>query len=217
MKRKKTIGFGFDPEEAQQHFMVIVPKAGNKQSVSVYERFVWDEGDVQYTALPLTVSKAYMEQAAYDEHCAMPMVPVNDEEEKEKIRHKIILPYKKWRAVKPVLEKEFNRTLKAEGKLTGRFKSGHIPVERLLGKEMMVLLWAIEDCDSSVIDKAVQNWCGLSREERWWLFTMTNASTGEADDKLGWRSALRYALTENPVEERVYQGDFGKDWHSIGK
>ena len=55
MKRKKTIGFGFDPEEAQQHFMVIVPKAGNKQSVSVYERFVWDEGDVQYTALPLTV------------------------------------------------------------------------------------------------------------------------------------------------------------------
>jgi hypothetical protein len=30
---------------------------------------------------------------------------------------------------------------------------------------------------------------------------MTNASTGGINDKKGWRTALRYALCENPVDE----------------
>lgn len=34
---------------------------------------------------------------------------------------------------------------------------------------------------------------------------MTNAATGHANDKRGWRKAIRYALTENPVEETVKQ------------
>src|SRR5690606_4423509 len=38
-------------------------------------------------------------------------------------------------------------------------------------------------------------------EERWWLFTMTNAATGHAitGRGKGWRRAVRFALTENPV------------------
>jgi hypothetical protein len=67
---------------------------------------------------------------------------------------------------------------------------------------MMVLLWAIEDSDPSVISTAVRNWKGLLPEERWWLYTMTNAATGEIHDKKGWRKALRFALCENPVVER---------------
>ena len=46
---------------------------------------------------------------------------------------------------------------------------------------------------------------GLSREERWWLFTMTNAVTGHADDKRGWRKAIRYALTENPIDDEKHK------------
>ncbi|CCJ33434.1 FIG00528661: hypothetical protein [Caloramator australicus RC3] len=68
-----------------------------------------------------------------------------------------------------------------------------------------MLAWAIEDCDPSIIPIAIKNWLGLSKEERWWLFTMTNAATGHANDKRGWRKAIRYALTENPVEETVKQ------------
>ena len=36
---------------------------------------------------------------------------------------------------------------------------------------------------------------------RWWLFTMTNAATGHAlhGKNKGWRKAVRFALTENPV------------------
>ena len=50
---------------------------------------------------------------------------------------------------------------------TGKFpQHGGTPVEQLFGKEMMVLLWAIEDCDPSVISTAVRNWKGLLAEER---------------------------------------------------
>ncbi|MEA3325681.1 MAG: DUF3780 domain-containing protein, partial [Euryarchaeota archaeon] len=36
---------------------------------------------------------------------------------------------------------------------------------------------------------------------RWWLFTMTNAATGHAiyGKSRGWRKAVQYSLTENPV------------------
>ena len=37
---------------------------------------------------------------------------------------------------------------------------------------------------------------------------MTNAATGGLKDKRGWRKAVRYALTENPVEETTKQMDF---------
>lgn len=37
---------------------------------------------------------------------------------------------------------------------------------------------------------------------------MTNAATGGVDDKRGWRKALRYALTENPIEEARQQSLF---------
>ncbi len=36
-------------------------------------------------------------------------------------------------------------------------------------------------------------------EERWWLYTMTAATTGQAMQKdVGWRKALRAALADNP-------------------
>ena len=107
----------------------------------------------------------------------------------------------KWDLVSRDLMAEFNARLKKEKKKQGRFSNGGTPVAKLFGKELMVLLWAIEDCDPSRIPTAVRNWKGLMPEERWWLYTMTNASTGHMKDKRGWRVALRYALCENPVEE----------------
>ncbi len=107
--------------------------------------------------------------------------------------------------IKEPLQKEFNKRLKKYNLNIGRWSNGRVPVDRLLGKEMVLLMWAIEDSDPSVIPDAVKNWLGLTKEERWWLFTMTNASTGHAYDKRGWRKAVRYALTENPVDERGVQ------------
>jgi len=123
----------------------------------------------------------------------------------EESQHKVSISKHKWMQIKEPLQKEFNKRLKKYNLNIGRWSNGRVPVDRLLGKEMVLLMWAIEDSDPSVIPDAVKNWLGLTKEERWWLFTMTNASTGHAFDKRGWRKAVRYALTENPVDERGVQ------------
>ena len=194
MAKKNSFGFGFIPEEAQQHFLVILSPVNQNKNVLVYERFSWDEDrKQQISGLP---------------EAKMALHVVSDSEDgDEEVRLKVSLSRQKWDMVKPALEAEMNRILKADNKKVARFKVGQNPVERLLGKEMMVLLWAIEDCDPVVIPKAIKNWLGFSREERWWLFTMTNAATGGVDDKIGWRVALRYALTQNPVADEKKQGD----------
>lgn len=194
MAKKNSFGFGFIPEEAQQHFLVILSPVNQNKNVLVYERFSWDEDrEQQISGLP---------------EAKMALNVVSDSEAgDEEVRLKVSLSRQKWDMVKPALEAEMNRILKADNKKVARFKVGQNPVERLLGKEMMVLLWAIEDCDPVVIPKAIKNWLGFSREERWWLFTMTNAATGGVDDKIGWRVALRYALTQNPVADEKKQGD----------
>lgn len=127
-----------------------------------------------------------------------------DEPQKSEVDYenvKVVLDRHKWDLVKDAIENELNKTLKNNNITVGKFKAGDIPVDRLLGKEMILLLWAIEDSDPSLISTAIRNWLGFSREERWWLFTMTNATTGHADDKRGWRKAIRYAITENPVDD----------------
>jgi hypothetical protein len=70
-------------------------------------------------------------------------------------------------------------------------------VQGLFGKELLVLLWAVEAIDVKPEDIAVatRNWLGLKPEERWWLYTMTAAATGLAHQTgMGWRGALRQAL-----------------------
>lgn len=114
---------------------------------------------------------------------------------------KLKVPRHKWAKIVDDVTKEFNTRLKADKKGICKFKTGGTPLEKLYGKELMVLLWGIENNDPSGIPTAVRNWLGLQPEERWWLYTMTNASTGGINDRKGWRTALRYALCENPIEE----------------
>ena len=61
------------------------------------------------------------------------------------------------------------------------------------------LCWAVEEAPPADIPNALRNWEALAPEERWWLFTMTVATTGQALHKgIGWRKALRAALADNP-------------------
>jgi hypothetical protein len=107
----------------------------------------------------------------------------------------------RWLKIVDALEEELNRRLRAARMKPGKFRPGaETPVARLLGKEVVLLAWAIEDADPDLAHTAVQNWRGLAPEERWWLYTMTAAQTAHhTKHNVGWRKAVRYALTENPV------------------
>lgn len=67
----------------------------------------------------------------------------------------------------------------------------------LLGKEITLLFWGIENIeDINNIKTAINNWCGLSDSERWYLYTMTNANLS-IDHCRGWRGAIKKILIEN--------------------
>lgn len=174
----KIIGFGFDPEETEHHFAVY-QKSGLKEVV-IFELTEYEAKqnfEVLSYKITSTVSPA-----------------------------KCLLPAGKWDLIKDELRIEFNNRLKNIKLPAGKFKSGFNLFHRSLGKELLVLAWAVEDADPGTIDLAIQNWKGLKPEERWWLYTITNAATGHAikGKAKGWRKALRFALTENPViSERI--------------
>ena len=166
-----SLGFGFRPDDSRHHMLVEIPKKTDAD-VTIYERYSWDEESAEQALNVYGKDKA-----------------------------KAAISKQKWKLLEETLKAEFNNRLKNNKLPAGRFIAGQTPVERMLGKEMLVLVWAIEDCDPSNIPTALRNWLGLSPEERWWLYTMTNAATGNIDDRKGWRKALRYALTENPIDE----------------
>lgn len=108
---------------------------------------------------------------------------------------RVLLPRPRWTAIRQEIQRMFNNRLKEHKLATSRWKVGENPVDRLLGKELCVLAWAVEQMDEDKIPVAVRNWMALRPEERWWLFSMTAMSTGGVHDgDKGWRVALRHAL-----------------------
>ena len=108
---------------------------------------------------------------------------------------RVLLERPRWTAIRSEVQRAFNARLKAHNLKTSAWKVGENPVDRLLGKELCVLAWAVETMDMERIPVAVRNWLALRSEERWWLFAMTAMSTGGVrDGDRGWRVALKHAL-----------------------
>lgn len=108
---------------------------------------------------------------------------------------RVLLDRPRWTAIRAEVQRAFNARLAAHGLKPSAWKVGDNPVDRLLGKELCVLAWAVEQMDSEKIPVAVRNWLALRPEERWWLFGMTAMSTGGITDAgTGWRTALKHAL-----------------------
>lgn len=115
-----------------------------------------------------------------------------------------LLTRKVWGAIREDLRRCFNERLREKNLAVGFWKPGVNKVERLLGQELLVLAWGVEAADTALIPVAVRNWLALRPEERWWLYAVTASSTGEVKHReIGWRKALRFALTENPVRESL--------------
>ena len=163
--------FGFEPTLSSHHFQVMLPRS-KSDHVSVTECFSWESGSE---------------------------LPARSEPPDGYLR--VVIPATKWHAIADEVRAEFNRRLQREGQTVSRWTAGLNLVRRDLGKELVLLVWAIEDADPGLITTAVANWIGLVPEERWWLYTQAAAATGDAyaGRGRGWRKAIRFALTENPV------------------
>jgi len=117
---------------------------------------------------------------------------------------RVLLDRPRWTAIRAEVQRAFNARLTEHHLAPATWKVGDNPVDRLLGKELCVLAWAIEGLAPEKISIAVRNWLALRPEERWWLFGMTAlASGGLADGQEGWRLALRYALGDKAQNELV--------------
>jgi hypothetical protein len=182
-RKPELLGFGFQPALSEHYFLLSLPRSkAEGAEITLSEHFEWREPTAD-APIP---------------------VPIND----VNAYLRVILRRTIWDEVAEDVKAEFNRRLRVYGLKTAQWpKSGQVPIDRTLGKELCVLLWAVEECDPALINTAVRNWMGLVPEERWWLYTMTNAATGHAlkGRGRGWRKALRYALTENPVSEGLIQ------------
>ncbi|MEB3175025.1 MAG: anti-phage-associated DUF3780 domain-containing protein [Cyanobacteriota bacterium] len=116
---------------------------------------------------------------------------------------RVLLERHLWTEIAGPVKRVFNQRLKAHHLSPGQWKVGDNPVDRLLGKELCVLAWAVEGLEREKVGNAVGNWLALRPEERWWLFGMTATTVGlVADQGKGWRLALRYALGDTPQSGR---------------
>lgn len=170
-------GLGFLPTEARHGFLITVPKGdGENGKILISEHRGSDLNNLgQRDGDALAASAPNL---------------------------RVIIDRNRWLALAPGYWEEANRRLRANGLPVAKFQKNPakpIPVHPSLGKELCVLCWAVEDALPGEIPNALLNWEALAPEERWWLYTMTVATTGQAQQHgVGWRKALRAAIADNP-------------------
>jgi len=166
---RKTVGLGFIPAEVRHGFLIEVPKGTGRD-----------------------------DRISITEHRGDDLNQLG--ERSPALR--VIIDRGRWLLLAPAFWEDANRRLRANGLPTHKFQknpSKPVPVHPSLGKELCILCWAVEDASPDDIPNALRNWDALAPEERWWLYTMTVATTGQAMQKgIGWRKALRAALADNP-------------------
>ncbi len=111
------------------------------------------------------------------------------------------MPRDTWRQVAEGVKAHLNRRLKGKGLKTSRFNARDNQVERILGRELCVLAWAIENATPDEAAIAFTRWSSHRPEELWWLFQQIDKDGGEWDSpKIGWRIAIRHALIREGEE-----------------
>lgn len=135
---------------------------------------------------------------------------------------RLLLERTRWTSIRSEVQRAFNVRLKEHQLKTSAWSVGDNLVDRLLGKELCVLAWAVEGMAIENIPVAVRNWLAMHPEERWWLFGMAALGTGGiGDGDKGWRLALRHALgdvaqTDTLVMPRILKKKMGaKDQVSL--
>ena len=172
---RKVLGLGFLPDEARHGFLIDIPK-GNSGMICITEH----RGSELNHLGARTVDMPAPNDPAL----------------------RVVIDRTRWQALAPAFWEEANHRLRANGLPVAKYQKNPakpVPVHPSLGKELCILCWAVEDAPPDEIPNALHNWSALAPEERWWLYTMTVATTGQAMQKgIGWRKALRAAIADNP-------------------
>jgi hypothetical protein len=115
-------------------------------------------------------------------------------------RERATLNALRWNLVQSTVASDFNHRLQQAGLRPGRWLKQATPLAPHFGKELVLLIWAIDDQEPTVIPRMLANWRGLAPEERWWFYTTINASTrARANDRsYGWMAAIKIAFLDEP-------------------
>jgi hypothetical protein len=106
-------------------------------------------------------------------------------------------PRQHWTVLGDAARKDFNARLRERKAPAGSWNIGETLIDRMLGKELCILLWAAEHAHPEQLSAICLKWTTLRPEERWWLYAMTAAQGGQAQDgERGWRKALFHALSD---------------------
>ena len=126
--------------------------------------------------------------------------PMSDGGQREPVI-KAMLDQYRWSRIEVPVRAEFNHRLTELGLRSATWNKRETLMAPHFGKELTLLAWAIEDADPTVIPNIIANWRGLAPEERWWLYTTVNATSGHPEHgrDRGWRKAIKIALAENPA------------------
>lgn len=187
--REEIKGFGA-PKRLGAHLYIVTIPGSNSETVRVVEYFGF-AGDTE---------------------------GVSDDPEHTFQLERAVINRDIWAKISEPLRSEFNTRLKANKMPPSRFTVGDNYLEKLLGRELCVLVWAAEHISergAELTDRLgviVSRWRSLRPEERWWLFSMTAAEAGgSGDSERGWRKALYYALSDGagrrPTRRRFRRGE----------
>ena len=158
---RRVVGLGFIPAESRHGFVVEVPRGTARDDlVAITER-----------------RESGLEEFAAETAAAATPTARN---------LRVLIDRRRWEDLGPAFWEDANRRLRANGLPTSRWvknPSGSIPVHPSLGKELCILCWAVEEAPPDDIPNALRNWEALAPEERWWLYTMAVATTGQAMQK----------------------------------
>ncbi|MER2626391.1 MAG: DUF3780 domain-containing protein [Accumulibacter sp.] len=104
-----------------------------------------------------------------------------------------------WRKLSARAVRELAQDMNAdelEGKKAPSLKTGTNRLSPLVGRELALLLWALqEDGAPDQLEAILHGWRELAREERWWLYAKAAAHGQQTGT--GWRRALFHALSES--------------------
>jgi hypothetical protein len=169
--RPKTLGFGFDPRQSPYHFVAVLPKDATGLVV-IEERFGYQDDERDDAGQPPRGRAV-----------------------------KVVIDGYRWSRIADTARAQFNRRLRLEGLPVARWQAGEVTLAAYFGKELTLLAWAVEDANPTLIPNMIANWLGLEPEERWWLYSTVNATSGhpEHGKDRGWRRAIKIAFAENPA------------------